>query len=119
MDVSEIKTVETDVVVIGAGGAGLRAAIGASANGMKTAVLAKSLLGKAHTVMAEGGHTMPVGWNCVNSRSINSAPASYASARPSPVYSHELLVTRQQRPPPPVARITALHRRSRKRPVSR
>ena len=61
MDVSEIKTVETDVVVIGAGGAGLRAAIGASANGMKTAVLSKSLLGKAHTVMAEGGMAASLG----------------------------------------------------------
>jgi succinate dehydrogenase / fumarate reductase flavoprotein subunit len=47
--------VDTDVVVIGAGGAGLRAAIEASATGVKTAVITKSLLGKAHTVMAEGG----------------------------------------------------------------
>ncbi|HLF16213.1 MAG TPA: FAD-binding protein, partial [Candidatus Thermoplasmatota archaeon] len=44
-----------DVVVVGAGGAGLRAAIEASAQGCKTALLCKSLLGKAHTVMAEGG----------------------------------------------------------------
>ncbi|MGH7130523.1 MAG: fumarate reductase/succinate dehydrogenase flavoprotein subunit [Phycisphaerales bacterium] len=46
---------EHDVLVIGAGGAGLRAAIEASAAGCKTAVICKSLLGKAHTVMAEGG----------------------------------------------------------------
>jgi len=46
---------EYDVVVIGAGGAGLRAAIEASAAGVKTALVCKSLLGKAHTVMAEGG----------------------------------------------------------------
>ncbi len=46
---------EYDVVVIGAGGAGLRAAIEASASGAKVAVICKSLLGKAHTVMAEGG----------------------------------------------------------------
>src|SRR6476619_7530136 len=46
---------EYDVLVIGAGGAGLRAAIEASAAGAKTAVITKSLLGKAHTVMAEGG----------------------------------------------------------------
>ncbi len=46
---------ETDVLVVGAGGAGLRAAIEASAQGAKTAVVMKSLLGKAHTVMAEGG----------------------------------------------------------------
>ncbi len=49
------QTHETDVLVIGAGGAGLRAAIEASAAGLKTAVVMKSLLGKAHTVMAEGG----------------------------------------------------------------
>ena len=46
---------EHDVLVIGAGGAGLRAAVEASAAGVKVAVITKSLLGKAHTVMAEGG----------------------------------------------------------------
>ncbi len=46
---------EHDVIVIGAGGAGLRAAIEASAQGAKVALVCKSLLGKAHTVMAEGG----------------------------------------------------------------
>jgi succinate dehydrogenase / fumarate reductase flavoprotein subunit len=49
------QTHEYDVVIIGAGGAGLRAAIEASARGAKTAIVCKSLLGKAHTVMAEGG----------------------------------------------------------------
>src|SRR5712691_10688383 len=49
------ETHEYDVVVIGAGGAGLRAAIEASAAGGKAALVCKSLLGKAHTVMAEGG----------------------------------------------------------------
>ncbi|NIP32194.1 MAG: FAD-binding protein, partial [Candidatus Dadabacteria bacterium] len=44
-----------DVLVIGAGGAGLRAAIESSAQGASTALICKSLLGKAHTVMAEGG----------------------------------------------------------------
>src|SRR5712692_1657056 len=44
-----------DVIVIGAGGAGLRAAIESSASGARTALVCKSLLGKAHTVMAEGG----------------------------------------------------------------
>jgi len=48
-------THETDVLVVGAGGAGLRAAIESAAMGMKTSVVMKSLLGKAHTVMAEGG----------------------------------------------------------------
>ncbi|MFQ5742726.1 MAG: fumarate reductase/succinate dehydrogenase flavoprotein subunit [Acidobacteriota bacterium] len=52
---------EYDVVVIGAGGAGLRAAIEASAQGAKTALLCKSLLGKAHTVMAEGGVAAALG----------------------------------------------------------
>jgi succinate dehydrogenase / fumarate reductase flavoprotein subunit len=46
---------EYDVVVIGAGGAGLRAAIESASQGMRTAIICKSLLGKAHTVMAEGG----------------------------------------------------------------
>ena len=49
------ETHDYDVLVIGAGGAGLRAAIEASAGGVKVGLLCKSLLGKAHTVMAEGG----------------------------------------------------------------
>jgi len=53
--VSEYITHEHDVLVIGAGGAGLRAAVEASAAGAKVGVICKSLLGKAHTVMAEGG----------------------------------------------------------------
>ena len=61
MDVSELQTFEHDVVVIGAGGAGLRAAIECSAQGLTTAVLSKSLLGKAHTVMAEGGMAAALG----------------------------------------------------------
>src|SRR5215207_2967357 len=51
----EYETLEYDVLVIGAGGAGLRAAIEASAGGVRVGLLCKSLLGKAHTVMAEGG----------------------------------------------------------------
>src|SRR3954449_8590979 len=50
-----------DVVVIGAGGAGLRAAIEARLQGKKTAILSKSLFGKAHTVMAEGGAAAAMG----------------------------------------------------------
>jgi succinate dehydrogenase / fumarate reductase flavoprotein subunit len=53
--VSNYETFEYDVLVIGAGGAGLRAAIEASAAGVKVGLVCKSLLGKAHTVMAEGG----------------------------------------------------------------
>jgi succinate dehydrogenase / fumarate reductase flavoprotein subunit len=52
---AEHRRFDYDVLVIGAGGAGLRAAIAASAAGAKVAVVSKSLLGKAHTVMAEGG----------------------------------------------------------------
>jgi succinate dehydrogenase / fumarate reductase flavoprotein subunit len=52
---AEYPTFDYDVLVIGAGGAGLRAAIEASAAGVKTGLVCKSLLGKAHTVMAEGG----------------------------------------------------------------
>src|SRR5205823_1932292 len=49
------ETVETDVRVLGAGGAGLRGAIAAAETGARVLVVCKSLLGKAHTVMAEGG----------------------------------------------------------------
>jgi succinate dehydrogenase flavoprotein subunit len=51
----EYQTHDHDVLVIGAGGAGLRAAIEASASGVSVGLVCKSLLGKAHTVMAEGG----------------------------------------------------------------
>ncbi len=51
----EFQRFSYDVLVIGAGGAGLRAAIEAAARGIKVGVVCKSLLGKAHTVMAEGG----------------------------------------------------------------
>ena len=49
------KIVEHDVLIIGAGGAGLRAAIEAASAGVSVGLVCKSLLGKAHTVMAEGG----------------------------------------------------------------
>ena len=52
---SEFESYDYDVIVIGAGGAGLRAAIESSRQGANTAIICKSLLGKAHTVMAEGG----------------------------------------------------------------
>ncbi len=61
MNVGEIQTFEHDVLVIGAGGAGLRAAIECSARGLNTGVISKSLLGKAHTVMAEGGMAASLG----------------------------------------------------------
>jgi succinate dehydrogenase / fumarate reductase flavoprotein subunit len=55
------ETHEYDVIVVGAGGAGLRAAIEASTEGVRTALVCKSLLGKAHTVMAEGGIAAALG----------------------------------------------------------
>jgi succinate dehydrogenase / fumarate reductase, flavoprotein subunit len=63
---SEIEEHEYDVLIIGAGGAGLRAAIAAREAGMRTAIICKSLFGKAHTVMAEGGIAASMG--NVNSR---------------------------------------------------
>jgi succinate dehydrogenase / fumarate reductase flavoprotein subunit len=58
---TEHQIVEHDVLVIGAGGAGLRAAIEAAAAGVKVGLVCKSLLGKAHTVMAEGGMAAAMG----------------------------------------------------------
>ena len=58
---AEYQKFEHDVLVIGAGGAGLRAAIEASAAGVRVGLVCKSLLGKAHTVMAEGGIAAALG----------------------------------------------------------
>lgn len=58
---TDYTTFEYDVLVIGAGGAGLRAAIEASAAGVSVGLICKSLLGKAHTVMAEGGMAAAMG----------------------------------------------------------
>jgi succinate dehydrogenase / fumarate reductase flavoprotein subunit len=59
--VTELERHGYDVVVIGAGGAGLRAAIEAREHGLRTAIVCKSLFGKAHTVMAEGGIAAAMG----------------------------------------------------------
>ncbi len=61
MSTSDYERHAYDVVVIGAGGAGLRAAIAANDAGARTAIVCKSLLGKAHTVMAEGGIAAAMG----------------------------------------------------------
>jgi succinate dehydrogenase / fumarate reductase flavoprotein subunit len=58
---TDYESHEFDVIIIGAGGAGLRAAVEAQAMGLRTAVVCKSLLGKAHTVMAEGGIAAAMG----------------------------------------------------------
>src|SRR6185437_9123180 len=58
---SEIEKQSYDVLIIGAGGAGLRAAIAAREAGLRTAIICKSLFGKAHTVMAEGGIAASMG----------------------------------------------------------
>src|SRR5438477_6667137 len=58
---SDYETIDHDVLVIGAGGAGLSAAIEAAASGVRVGLVCKSLLGKAHTVMAEGGAAAALG----------------------------------------------------------
>ena len=58
---AEFQRHEHDVLVIGAGGAGLRAVIEARERGFRVAVVCKSLFGKAHTVMAEGGCAASMG----------------------------------------------------------
>jgi succinate dehydrogenase / fumarate reductase flavoprotein subunit len=58
---SELEHHDYDVIVVGAGGAGLRAAIEAKQRGLRVALVCKSLLGKAHTVMAEGGVAAAMG----------------------------------------------------------
>lgn len=61
IDFSDIQQYEHDVIIVGAGGAGLRAAIECSLQGLSTGLVCKSLLGKAHTVMAEGGIAAAMG----------------------------------------------------------
>ena len=60
-DDTSYQTIQCDVLIVGAGGAGLRAAIESFENGSNTLVVCKSLLGKAHTVMAEGGIAAALG----------------------------------------------------------
>jgi len=68
------ETVDTAVLVLGAGGAGLRAAIAAAESGARVTVVCKSLLGKAHTVMAEGGMAAAL----ANVASLDSWEAHFA-----------------------------------------
>ena len=57
----DFETHDYDVIIIGAGGSGLRAAVEAKQRGLRVALVCKSLLGKAHTVMAEGGMAAAMG----------------------------------------------------------
>src|SRR6185312_13158841 len=69
--------------------------------------------------LTDGGHTMPVGWNWMNSMFNRLEPARSASAWPSPVYSQEFEVTLKDLPTPPVASTTAGARNSTNSPLSR
>ena len=100
---SDYQTHQYDVLVIGAGGAGLRAAIEASGAGVSVGVICKSLLGKAHTVMAEGGIAAAManvddrdGWQVHFSDTmrggqyLNNAKMAEIHAREAPARVHEL-----------------------------
>ncbi len=67
----------------------------------------------------DSGHTMPVGWNWMNSMFSRADPARRASAMPSPVHSHEFDVTLNDLPIPPVASTIAGALNSTNSPVSR
>ena len=80
---TDIQRHTYDVVVIGAGGSGLRAAIEARLRGKKTAIISKSLFGKAHTVMAEGGCRRGHGQRqpaTTTGRSTSATPCAAASS---------------------------------------
>jgi len=100
---ADIEVLEFDVLVIGAGGAGLRAAVESSSRGMKTGLVCKSLLGKAHTVMAEGGMAAAMGnvWSEDNwkvhfrdtmrgGKMLNNWRMAQIHAQESPERVHEL-----------------------------
>ena len=85
---SVVDRQEWDVVVVGAGGAGLRAAIEARERGARTAVICKSLFGKAHTVMAEGGIAAAMRSNGTGGRP-GERRAELAPARAGPAAATE------------------------------
>ena len=100
---ADIEILEFDVLIIGAGGAGLRAAVEASSRGIKTGLVCNSLLGKAHTVMAEGGMAAAMGnvWSEDNwkvhfrdtmrgGKMLNNWRMAQLHAQESPERVHEL-----------------------------
>ena len=100
---SDFETHEHDVLIIGAGGAGLRAAIEAASTGVRVGLVCKSLLGKAHTVMAEGGAAAAMGhvddrdnWmvhfadTMRGGQYVNNARMAELHAKEAPARIHEL-----------------------------
>jgi len=85
---ADYETHEHDVLVIGAGGAGLRAAIEASSAGLRVGLVCKSLLGKAHTVMAEGGIAAALADGRV-ARERSAGPRARTGSLGSSFRSHE------------------------------
>src|SRR3984885_14470043 len=94
---AEYQIHQFDVLVVGAGGAGLRAAIEAAAAGVRVGVVCKSLLGKAHTVMAEGG----VAASLANVDDRDNWRGHFAATRPgghSPKNGRRAEITPKKRP---------------------
>jgi hypothetical protein len=91
------ETHEYDVLVVGAGGAGLRAAIEAHALGARTAIVCKSLLGKAHTVMAEGGIAAAMG-NVARGQLAGPFPRHHARRQAAQQLAHGPDPTPRSRP---------------------
>ena len=95
---SKYETHSHDVLVIGAGGAGLRAAIEASSHGRLVGLVCKSLLGKAHTVMAEGGVAAALG-NVESTRQLEGPLPRHDEGRPLPQpVAHGRSCTRMEAP---------------------
>ena len=91
-----------DVLIIGAGGAGLRAAIEAAASGVSVGLICKSLLGKAHTVMAEGGMAAAIPPSAIT---VCALPRSDLQIRPTetPALAASI-AARRPAPPAPMIR---------------
>ena len=95
---TELERHSYDVVVIGAGGAGLRAAIEAREQGKRTAIICKSLFGKAHTVMAEGGCAAAMG-NANSQRQLAGPLPRHHARREVPEQLADGRTARARKPP--------------------